>query len=202
MVGHKEWQPGKPYPAGISMSDFRATVAAFLNGQPTSSAPSENEREYSPFPGADYFRVGRRSVLITEMGRRLVAEGCVKYAKGPGPSWTEADRRSYAAWQRKLGYSGDDADGIPGPTSWAKLGLLLAEEDGKTCTAGPDDLAAGPSDYAGSPVADDDLSEGRSVKTTTCQAPSSRATVTVSRTSFPPSSRAVSLAEPTSGPKS
>jgi hypothetical protein len=55
------------------------------------------------------------------MGKRLVAEGCGKYSKGPGPSWTEADRRSYAAWQRKLGYSGDDADGIPGPTSWAKL---------------------------------------------------------------------------------
>jgi hypothetical protein len=24
-------------------------------------------------------------------------------------------------WQRKLGYAGTDADGVPGPTSWTKL---------------------------------------------------------------------------------
>ncbi|GGW17974.1 hypothetical protein GCM10018980_30290 [Streptomyces capoamus] len=64
---------------------------------------------------------GRRSPVITAMGRRLVAEGCGRYDRGPGPDWTEADRRSYAAWQRKLGYTGADADGIPGGTSWAKL---------------------------------------------------------------------------------
>lgn len=121
MIGHKEWQPCKPDPAGISMDDFRAAVAKHLTRKPTSSTPSADKPQYAPFPGADYFRTGRRSALITAMGKRLVAEGCGKYSKGPGPCWTEADRRSYAAWQRKLGYSGDDADGIPGPTSWAKL---------------------------------------------------------------------------------
>jgi hypothetical protein len=55
------------------------------------------------------------------MGRRLVAEGCSRYEDGPDPEWTEADRRSYAAWQRKLGYEGKDADGIPGRTSWEAL---------------------------------------------------------------------------------
>ncbi|CAM5468983.1 peptidoglycan-binding protein [Streptomyces aurantiogriseus] len=122
VIGHKEWQPGKPDPAGISMDGFRTAVAKYLDGKPPSSTPpTENKPEYAPFPGSDYFRTGRRSALITAMGKRLVAEGCGRYSRGPGPSWTEADRRSYAAWQRKLGYSGDDADGIPGPTSWAKL---------------------------------------------------------------------------------
>ncbi|MER6077014.1 peptidoglycan-binding protein [Streptomyces sp. NPDC001833] len=121
VIGHKEWQPGKPDPAGISMDDFRTAVAKHLSGKPTSGTPSKDSPEYAPFPGTDYFRTGRRSALVTAMGDRLVAEGCGRYAKGPGPSWTEADRRSYAAWQRKLGYSGDDADGIPGPTSWARL---------------------------------------------------------------------------------
>lgn len=55
------------------------------------------------------------------MGKRLVAEGCGKYQVGPSPDWSEADRKSYAAWQRKLGYSGSDADGVPGKTSWDKL---------------------------------------------------------------------------------
>ncbi|MFI1735224.1 peptidoglycan-binding protein [Streptomyces acidicola] len=122
VIGHKEWQPGKRDPAGIAMNDFRTTVAKILEGKPTSTAPPDvDEPEHAPFPGAAYFRTGRRSILITAMGKRLVDEGCGRYSKGPGPTWTDADRRSYAAWQRKLGYSGADADGIPGPTSWARL---------------------------------------------------------------------------------
>jgi LysM repeat protein len=74
-----------------------------------------------PFPGAGFFHGGRHSSVITAMGRRLVAEGCGKYATGPGPNWTNADRNSYAAYQRKLGYTGSAADGIPGKASWDKL---------------------------------------------------------------------------------
>ncbi|OSY52180.1 N-acetylmuramoyl-L-alanine amidase XlyA precursor [Streptomyces fradiae ATCC 10745 = DSM 40063] len=77
--------------------------------------------QYEPFPGAAFFHTGRRSPLVTAMGRRLVAEGCGRYNHGPGPQWTNADRASYAAWQRKLGYSGTDADGIPGKASWDAL---------------------------------------------------------------------------------
>ena len=70
---------------------------------------------------ADFFHAGARSAVITAMGKRLVAEGCGHYEEGPGPDWTEADRRSYAAWQRKLGFSGKDADGVPGRVSWDRL---------------------------------------------------------------------------------
>ncbi|MEU6925468.1 peptidoglycan-binding protein [Streptomyces sp. NPDC046631] len=76
---------------------------------------------YEPFPGASFFHGGRHSPVITAMGRRLVAEGCGKYSTGPGPDWTNADKASYAAYQRKLGYSGSAADGIPGKASWDKL---------------------------------------------------------------------------------
>ncbi|MFE4915792.1 peptidoglycan-binding protein [Streptomyces sp. NPDC056652] len=74
-----------------------------------------------PFPGASFFHTGRHSQIVTAMGRRLVAEGCGRYSSGPGPNWTNADRTSYAAWQRKLGYSGTAADGIPGKASWDRL---------------------------------------------------------------------------------
>lgn len=77
--------------------------------------------QYEPFPGSAFFHGGRHSPIITAMGKRLVAEGCGRYSSGPGPDWTRADQNSYAAWQRKLGYSGDAADGIPGETSWNKL---------------------------------------------------------------------------------
>jgi hypothetical protein len=33
-----------------------------------------------------------------------------------------ANQSGYAQWQRKLGYRGDDADGVPGATSLRKLG--------------------------------------------------------------------------------
>ncbi|MET9436861.1 peptidoglycan-binding protein [Streptomyces sp. NPDC006551] len=77
--------------------------------------------QYEPFPGAAFFSPGRRHPIITAMGRRLVAEGCSAYAVGPGDHWTEADRRSYQRWQKKLGYTGADANGIPGKTSWDRL---------------------------------------------------------------------------------
>jgi hypothetical protein len=57
----------------------------------------------------------------------MVAEGCGRYNSGPGPDWTNADRASFAAWQRKcskahnLGWSDADCDGIPGKTSWDAL---------------------------------------------------------------------------------
>ncbi len=73
------------------------------------------------FPGRDLFRKGSNSPIITAMGKRLVAEGCGKYDRGPGPEWNDDHRRSYAAWQRKRGFSGNDADGIPGKTTWGRL---------------------------------------------------------------------------------
>ncbi|MGW8975128.1 peptidoglycan-binding protein [Streptomyces platensis] len=78
-------------------------------------------RPYAPFPGAAWFKANPRSPLVTAMGRRLVAEGCSAYGDGPGPQWTESDRKSYAKWQRKRGFSGADADGWPGKSTWDAL---------------------------------------------------------------------------------
>ncbi|EFL36162.1 N-acetylmuramoyl-L-alanine amidase [Streptomyces viridochromogenes DSM 40736] len=55
------------------------------------------------------------------MGYRLIEEDCSEYPSDPDQRWSPADQKSYAKWQRKLGYRGADADGIPGPTSWNKL---------------------------------------------------------------------------------
>ncbi|MER7046788.1 peptidoglycan-binding protein [Streptomyces jumonjinensis] len=116
VIGHLEWQPGKIDPRGFTMDSMRERVARRLAAGPTKPKPV-----YEPFPGAAFFAAGRRSPVITAMGKRLVAEGCGRYAVGPGPSWGEADRKSYAAWQRKLGHTGSGADGVPGRESWTKL---------------------------------------------------------------------------------
>lgn len=83
--------------------------------------PTPHPPALEPFPGAQWFHTAPHSPIITAMGRRLVAEGVALYAQGPGPQWTETDRRSYARFQLKIGYRGTDADGWPGPVSWAKL---------------------------------------------------------------------------------
>ncbi|MFJ6905616.1 peptidoglycan-binding protein [Streptomyces griseoluteus] len=88
----------------------------------TPAKPPTSKPKYEPFPGANLFKVGRRSPIIAAMHKRLVAEGCNRYQSTTNIDvWGTGDERSYAAWQRKLGYSGPAADGIPGPTSWAKL---------------------------------------------------------------------------------
>ncbi|MGW5529500.1 peptidoglycan-binding protein [Streptomyces xanthochromogenes] len=97
-----------------------ATLAKLLGSVPSKpSAPAAPA--FEPFPGAAFFHTGRTSPIVTAMGRRLVAEGCGRYTQGPGPSWTLTDQASYAAWQRKLGYTGSAADGVPGKASWDAL---------------------------------------------------------------------------------
>ncbi|WP_405743900.1 peptidoglycan-binding protein [Streptomyces sp. NBC_01525] len=124
VIGHLEWQPGKVDPRGFPMAALRARIRARLAGPADAGETGgggERPAAHEPFPGTDFFRSGTRSAIITAMGERLVAEGCGHYRQGPGPEWTDADRDSYAAWQRKLGFSGDDADGIPGKVSWDRL---------------------------------------------------------------------------------
>ncbi|MFE7514400.1 peptidoglycan-binding protein, partial [Streptomyces sp. NPDC057540] len=125
VIGHKEWSDWKNDPRGFGMPTMRSRIQALLAKDPAKPAEprptTPPKKEYEPFPGTSFFRTGASSPAITAMGRRLVAEGCSAYTSGPGPRWTEADRLSYAKWQRKLGFRGTDADGIPGPASWNAL---------------------------------------------------------------------------------
>ena len=119
VIGHKEWTSAKIDPRGFAMADLRTRIAGQLGEKPTDSGSSKPAHQ--PFPGAAWFRKNPKSAIVTAMGKRLVAVGCSAYETGPGAQWTEADRRSYAKWQRKLGYTGSSADGWPGAKSWAAL---------------------------------------------------------------------------------
>ncbi|MFE7538459.1 peptidoglycan-binding protein [Streptomyces rhizosphaericola] len=139
VIGHAEWSAAKIDPRGFTMTSMRTRIATRLTATPGTppkqpskpSPPAKPARptRYQPFPGASFFSARPSSPVVTAMGRRLVAEGCGAYAVGPGPRWTEADRRSYAAWQRKLGFRGADADGLPGRTSWDALKVPYTTEN-------------------------------------------------------------------------
>jgi hypothetical protein len=114
------------YLAKNSTSPLRAFAVIDLRGANTSTGG-----ELRPFPGADWFKSSPNSPIVTAMGERLVAEGCGKYRVGPGPQWSEVDRESYQCWQKKLGYTGTDANGWPGKTTWDQLKVpLKSENDG------------------------------------------------------------------------
>ncbi|MEV7422884.1 peptidoglycan-binding protein [Streptomyces sp. NPDC091212] len=75
-----------------------------------------------PFPGAGSFGPGADNAYVTRLGTMLVARGGGRfYSVGPGPRWGDADRRATEAFQRAQGWSGADADGLPGPTTWRYL---------------------------------------------------------------------------------
>lgn len=74
------------------------------------------------FPGRGYFRPGQSNSHVDRLGKQLVKKGYGKYyLSGPGPRWTEADRRNAEAFQKAQGWRGTEADGYPGPETWRRL---------------------------------------------------------------------------------
>lgn len=91
-------------------------IFRFGNANPPKPTPV-----YAPFPGARYFYIGRKSGLVTELGKALVRAGYKGYKVGPSPTFTMADKKAVTWFQKKQGWTGADADGIPGPETWKRL---------------------------------------------------------------------------------
>ncbi len=113
VFGHKEWAPGRKIdPAGIDMNKFRENVKVAFN-----QGPSVVKVRLK------YIGPGKKSPAIARIKRRLKRRG---YFTGAiTKTWTKETREAYAKFQRNLGYSGSDADGIPGKTSLERLGFRV-----------------------------------------------------------------------------
>ncbi|MFE6185440.1 peptidoglycan-binding protein [Streptomyces sp. NPDC056465] len=75
-----------------------------------------------PFPGENKFGPGKTNSAVTLLGQQLVRKGYGKhYTSGPGPMWSDADRKNVRAFQLAHKSLAGDADGIPGPKTWALL---------------------------------------------------------------------------------
>ncbi|WP_411147036.1 N-acetylmuramoyl-L-alanine amidase [Streptomyces sp. x-80] len=134
VIGHKEWQIGKIDPS-FSMAAFRQDVAKVLAGKPIGGGSNESDSGGSSGGGAAPSRkrvtidglaygYGAQGAHVTAVGKALVAQGCSAYTSGPGPTWTDADTRSFQKWQHKLGDAAVYCDGVPGPKQLR--GLLAA----------------------------------------------------------------------------
>ncbi|MEU9057825.1 peptidoglycan-binding protein [Streptomyces sp. NPDC048430] len=74
------------------------------------------------FPGASAFVLGKSHPAVTVLGQRLVAHGYGRFYKvGPGSTFGQADKDATQAFQKAQGWSGADADGYPGSSTWSRL---------------------------------------------------------------------------------
>lgn len=102
--------------AGFGRPRYAASSAPIHTPTPASRA------RFEPFPGESFFYEGKRSPIIAAMHNRLVAEGCNHYESSANKDvWGSGDEPSYAAWQRRVGFHGSDANGKPGKSSWDLL---------------------------------------------------------------------------------
>ncbi|MEV4966646.1 peptidoglycan-binding protein [Streptomyces sp. NPDC024062] len=98
------------------------SLRALLGTLPGKSTAAPSKTTAPPFPGRARFALGQNNQHVTTLGRQLVKRGYGKhYKSGPGPRWSEADRRNVEAFQRAQGWTGSDADGYPGPETWRRL---------------------------------------------------------------------------------
>jgi peptidoglycan hydrolase-like protein with peptidoglycan-binding domain len=125
VIGHKEWTNTKIDPRGFSMAAMRERVASRL-GSAAPTPPPQPVVDLSRLVAAARTDPSAPGTPVTYDGvrtveRALVAEGLLtaQYADGHFGSQTLS---AYAAWQRRCGYSGADADGIPGLSTLSRLG--------------------------------------------------------------------------------
>ncbi|MEU1187844.1 peptidoglycan-binding protein [Streptomyces sp. NPDC005859] len=84
--------------------------------------PGAGSASTTPFPGRAAFGPGANNRYVTQLGRLLVERGGARfYDSGPGPRWSASDGWATMAFQQAQGWRGADADGIPGPRTWALL---------------------------------------------------------------------------------
>lgn len=129
VIGHLEWQPGKVDPRGFTMASMRERIAKRLGVKPQTTPlpkPTKPVVDLSKLVAAAKSDPKRAGTPVTYSGVKVVETALVDagllakvYSDG---HFGSATVDAYAKWQRKLGYSGSAADGIPGKTSLTKLG--------------------------------------------------------------------------------
>ena len=79
----------------------------------------------SPFPGVQFFGSNKVNNYILMLDKQLIAKGYSKYyangVNGASDDWGPGTQKACQAFQLKQGWTGSDADGIPGAVTWERL---------------------------------------------------------------------------------
>jgi hypothetical protein len=122
----RRWTGGATMIRGFGRPEYKAVASPARGGtgpqsMPTVSLAAVITAARKDAPGAQGATSNPAAVRIVEAA--LVAEGLLSAAFAKDGSFGTVTVRAYGQWQRKLGFSGADADGIPGMDSLKKLGL-------------------------------------------------------------------------------
>lgn len=99
-----------------------------VTGGVVPEAPGPQQPGTTAFPGADKFGPGLSNEYIAQLGRMLIDRGGLRFfPKGAGKEWTDSTRLATQAFQLAQGWTGADADGVPGAHTWR----LLVDRQGK-----------------------------------------------------------------------
>lgn len=77
---------------------------------------------YAPYPGQDWFKVGRTSPLVLAAAKRLVAVGAGTFT--PSADIGSADLTAWGAWHVTQGSPGGAYPGYPGEQIWRALQIV------------------------------------------------------------------------------
>jgi hypothetical protein len=130
-MGGADWGGHTSCP-GTPIKNQRTVILKAAGSTPTEPEPSAPPVDKDAFPGTSKFGPGANNAYVTRLGQMLVTRGAKRfYTVGPGPKWGMADKNATRAFQQAQGWTGADADGIPGATTWK----LLVEGQGKDIPA-------------------------------------------------------------------
>lgn len=115
VFGHKEWTSRKIDPAGINMNHFREQVKKAKAQGPSVKTVTVHLSRLKP---------GKRNKDVLRVKRRLHKRG-FNHSSLKNNRFNRAAKDDYQDWQKHLGYTGKDADGIPGKSSLEKLGFRV-----------------------------------------------------------------------------
>ncbi|MFD6343627.1 N-acetylmuramoyl-L-alanine amidase [Streptomyces roseolus] len=136
VIGHLEWQPGKPDPRGFSMNSFRARVARILEEEPAPGKPAPTPPPrpapkppaYTPPPFPAGLAPGRTRPSAKPLQKALRAAGFLQIADRDladayGPR-TEAGVVAFHNRYPQYRAKGVSKDPAIGPKGWAALHTL------------------------------------------------------------------------------
>lgn len=140
-IRHKDWAPNRKVDVGLPLAQirnmidlYRKAAPAPIPPKPTPSIPKPPAPPTPPTPPTPPKPKPEPKPVVRLLDVQprkknesvgLVQEALYKevgLAKQVSPLFNAATKAAYAKWQKKLGYTGADADGIPGAESLRKLG--------------------------------------------------------------------------------
>ncbi|MGW0780304.1 N-acetylmuramoyl-L-alanine amidase [Streptomyces sp. NPDC002913] len=132
VIRHLDWQPGKVDPRGVDWAAMQVRIAKRLDTKAPEKPATQTPPPKKPVVDLSQLVAAARSnpkasgTPVTYSGVKTVEAALVnagllskRYSDGHYGTTTVT---AYAAYQRRLGYKGADADGIPGKASLTALG--------------------------------------------------------------------------------